>query len=77
MNSDQILNIIDKGEGINTEFKKSFNDDAIISLTAFANSKGGKLFIGISDTKQITGLDLGKETIQNWMNEIKIKLLHL
>jgi len=47
MNSEELLHIIKQGENHHTEFKKKFNDDTIISLAAFANSKGEKLLVGV------------------------------
>lgn len=72
MNS-TLLNIINRGESETLEFKTSFGDEAIISLVAFANTKGGEVYIGISDDGQIKGINIGKEIIQNWLNEIKNK----
>jgi ATP-dependent DNA helicase RecG len=62
-------------EGINTEFKTSFNDDVIISLVAFCNAKGGTVYVGITDNGEAKGVLLGKETIADWLNEIKNKTL--
>ncbi len=36
-------------EDIKTEFKQSFTDDVIIALVAFANAKGGKVYVGMRD----------------------------
>ena len=36
-------------EDIKTEFKQSFTDDVIIALVAFANAKGGKVYVGMPD----------------------------
>ena len=55
------------------EFKSNFNIATIETLTAFANTKGGFVFIGISDNKKIVGVDLAPESIQQWVNEIKSK----
>ena len=38
-----IEDIIKNREKENIEFKESFCDEAIISLTAFANTKGGRV----------------------------------
>jgi ATP-dependent DNA helicase RecG len=65
--------IIASGEGDTVEFKSRFNDNAIETLVAFSNAKGGKVLIGIDDNKHITGLTIGKETIQHTLNEIKNK----
>ena len=55
------------------EFKPSFNEDVIETLVAFANAKGGKVYIGVSDKGKLQGITIGKETIQNWINEVKTK----
>src|SRR5690554_1566090 len=65
--------IIEQGEDESTEFKTSFNDEVITSLVAFANTKGGVVYVGIKDNGTVKGIELGKETIQNWVNEIKNK----
>ena len=59
------------------EFKASFCDEVIISLVAFANTQGGSVYVGISDNGEIKGIEIGKETIQNWINEIKNKTVSL
>jgi ATP-dependent DNA helicase RecG len=68
-----IQHIIQQGENEQVEFKSSFSDEVIISLVAFANTKGGKVYVGIEDTGAIKGVQIGKETIQKWMNVIKSK----
>lgn len=55
------------------EFKSSFNVTVIESLVAFANSKGGTVYIGISDAGKVTGITLSTESVQNFINEIKSK----
>ena len=65
--------MLPKTESDRIEFKTSFNDDVIISLVAFSNTKGGVVYIGISDNGEVNGIQLGKETIQNWINKIKNK----
>lgn len=60
-------------EDIKTEFKQSFTDDVIIALVAFANAKGGKVYVGMRDNGTVCGVSLGKEAQQTWLNEIKQK----
>jgi len=43
-----ILSQISLGESQTTEFKLSFQKEVIVSVVAFANAKGGKIFIGVS-----------------------------
>ena len=57
-----------------TEFKSSFNDGVIESLTAFANTKGGRVLVGIADNGHpVKGFSIGDETLQKWVNEVKNK----
>ena len=55
------------------EFKTSFNEGVIETLVAFSNTKGGTVYIGITDTAEVKGISLGKETTAQWINEIKNK----
>ena len=73
MKPSELSNIIKLGENEQVEFKSSFNDETIESLVAFANTKGGTVIIGINDDGIITGVNVGKETIPKWINEIKQK----
>ena len=66
-----IQELIRGGESETVEFKTSFDQATIETLTAFANTKGGAVVIGLTDSGKIKGIQLGKETIQQWMNQIK------
>lgn len=55
------------------EFKKAFNEAVIEPIVAFSNSKGGTLFIGVTDHREIVGVTIGKESLVHWVNEIKSK----
>lgn len=57
MNKDEIQLIIEEGEGYRIEFKESMtNIDK--ELVAFANSSGGRIFLGITDDKEIKGVKI-------------------
>jgi len=66
-----IQRLIQQGEGQSIEFKTSFQKEVITTIVAFANANGGKVFIGVSDAGEILGLKLGKESLQNWINQVK------
>ncbi|MCD7816281.1 MAG: ATP-binding protein [Bacteroides sp.] len=55
------------------EFKQSFNAATIETLVAFANSKGGTVYVGMEDNGDVKGVLLGKERIAQIVNEIKFK----
>lgn len=67
----ELLKQIHDGEGQVTEFKSSFQKEVIESVVAFANTKGGKIYIGINDSGEIIGISIGEESIQNYINTIK------
>jgi len=56
-----------------TEFKLTFQEKVIETLAAFANTSGGVVYVGISDDGEVAGIETGKETIQKWLNDIKLK----
>ncbi|PCI61295.1 MAG: hypothetical protein COB35_06860 [Gammaproteobacteria bacterium] len=63
--------LINQGEGQSIEFKTSFQKEVIEAIVAFANTKGGKVLIGVSDSGDILGVQLGKESLQSWINQVK------
>src|ERR1017187_1578619 len=64
-------NLIQQGEGQRIEFKASFQKEVIASLVAFANTKGGLVLIGVTDTGHVTGVEVQAETLQGWVNQCK------
>src|SRR3990172_608722 len=70
MTKNEILDLIKKGETENTEFKEKFDREAIETAVAFANTIGGIIFIGVTDKAKVKGIQIGKETIKDWANQI-------
>lgn len=54
----KVLDMIENGEGLNVEYKQRFSTHEKIAkeIIAFANTRGGFLFIGIDDNKKIYGI---------------------
>ncbi len=73
MDLQELKSTINSGEIEKVEFKTSFNDTVIETLVAFSNFKGGVVLIGIDDNTTVKGIQTGKETLANWINEIKNK----
>lgn len=58
---EELLELIQNGEKIDVEFKLATNklpDSIFESICAFLNKNGGHIFLGVSDKKEIIGVDI-------------------
>ena len=55
----------------NIEFKKSWLQDHLKTICAFANSHGGKLYIGKDDKGKMVGISEYKKLMDDLPNKIK------
>lgn len=53
----QIIEMIQAGEGFHLEFKESLDKGFIEEVCAFANSSGGKILLGVSDDGTVKGFN--------------------
>ena len=51
------------GENEKVEFKTSFNQEVVEAVCAFANKRGGNIFIGLKSPEKVLGLQLGEESL--------------
>ena len=70
MSLDPIAKRLADGESETVEFKESFDDEAVETVAAFANARGGALLIGVTDAGTVKGAMIGKESIRDWANQI-------
>lgn len=63
MKNNYIIKLIEEGEHQQQDFKFAINDSRKIarSLVAFANSKGGRLLIGVKDNGKVAGVRTDEE----------------
>ncbi len=54
-----------------TEFKREYTDDIKYAVVAFANSEGGKIYIGINDDGSVRGVENADATILRVSNMIR------
>jgi ATP-dependent DNA helicase RecG len=71
METSELLELIEKGEDSQTQFKERFESIDVLAaeICAFSNSNGGNIIVGVSDDGEITGL--AKEEIHKlngWMS---------
>lgn len=69
--ADELAAALQQGESETCEFRSSFGEDALRTLCAFANTRGGVLWVGVRDDGAIVGVTLGKEAQRDWANQIR------
>ncbi|MCS6988581.1 MAG: ATP-binding protein [Chloroherpetonaceae bacterium] len=62
----ELLRLVEAGENQHVEFKRLVHSPEKIakSISAFANSAGGTILIGVDDDKRIVGIESEKETAE-------------
>ncbi|MFH1916037.1 MAG: ATP-binding protein [Nanoarchaeota archaeon] len=77
----EILNLIKTGEGLTLEFKENICSHLGKEICAFANTKGGKILLGVSDSGHISGIKITNELksqIQSYARNIDLPIaVHL
>lgn len=66
----KIFEIIAHGESETLEFKERFNTDVIEAAVAFANTRGGRILIGVSDNGKLIKQRFAKEVLRDYVNRI-------
>jgi ATP-dependent DNA helicase RecG len=68
-----IEELIERGETQSLEFKESLRlkDEIGETVSAFSNSDGGTVIVGVSDNGGVFGVDIGKNTLEEVANYIK------
>jgi ATP-dependent DNA helicase RecG len=67
---ERLRNALAQGEGDTIEFKPAFNDEARETICAFSNTRGGQLWIGVTNDRQVVGTSVGAETPRDWAHRI-------
>jgi len=73
MTEKQLKELIQQGESQNIELKSSLKlkEEIGETISAFANTSGGIIIIGVSDEGKILGVDIGKKTLEDLANWVK------
>jgi len=68
-----IEELIERGETQSLEFKESsgLKDEIGETVSAFSNSDGGTVIVGVSNSGGVHGVDIGKNTLEELANYIK------
>jgi len=72
MKEKYLTQIVGNSESLKAEWKPSLSqiNEIIEAISAFSNTEGGKVFIGISKSGKLLGLQIGKDTIEKLTNQI-------
>jgi len=70
----EIRELLRTGESETVEFKQSWTNDCLKTLSAFANTDGGAVLVGVNDAGQIIGWDGGDKDQQAIATRIGNKL---
>ena len=72
MESKKYLKLVGLAESTTIEWKKSLSvfHEIMETISAFSNTEGGKIFIGVSDDGDLLGVQIGKGTIEDLVNKI-------
>jgi len=76
MNPEELAMLLEEGEGYKIEFKEGISG-IDKDMVAFTNSSGGRIFLGITDDKQIKGINITnrlKTQIQDIANNCRPKV---
>jgi ATP-dependent DNA helicase RecG len=68
--NDELKELVEAGESETVEFKPTFNTDVIETAVAFANTRGGRILIGISDEGAPLAQSFGHEALRDYVNRI-------
>ncbi|MFH1077522.1 MAG: ATP-binding protein [Pseudomonadota bacterium] len=73
MDRDELQKLIEKGETHTVEFKESLGliDEIGEEISALSNSNGGTTLVGVTDNREIIGVQTGKKTLEDLANYIK------
>jgi len=73
MTEREIKKLIQTGESQSLEFKSSLKlrNEIGETISAFANTSGGVILIGVSDEGKILGVDIGRKTVEDLANWVK------
>ena len=70
MTKKDVLSFLKEGESQSLEFKESFGEEALETICAFANADGGVILVGVKDSAELVGLQVGRKTMEDWAHQI-------
>jgi len=72
--AERLKQALREGENERREFRRSFGREALRTLCALANTKGGEVWVGVGDDGTVVGASVGRESLRDWANKIREEL---
>ncbi len=75
--NDELMPLLQAGEGYHTEFKQNLDKSFVEEACAFANSGGGRILLGVADNGVIKGIDTSnamRSRVQDMLGQIEPRL---
>lgn len=73
MLNDNFFILLKENESDHLAFRLIFGNETIETVAAFANSQGGVVLLGVSESKEIEGVPNAKTKIDHWFHEISTR----
>jgi ATP-dependent DNA helicase RecG len=70
MNPSELKRLLADGESDTVEFKESLQEEALHTVGAFANTRGGTILLGVNDSGVPVGTTVGKSTLREITDRI-------
>jgi len=72
MDEKELVKSIEGGESEKLELKPSLSqiNEIVEAISGMANAKGGRIVIGVSKSGKVTGIEIGKDTVERLSNKI-------
>jgi len=70
MMASDIDKLLQSGEGETVEFKAQWTESVLETASAFANTRGGTLLVGVDDEGRVAGLDLSERTLRTFSDRL-------
>ena len=74
MDRDKIINVLEKEESNKLEFKERFSNSILKTISAFANTYGGLIIVGVNNRREVAGIDADDRNYQRILNTVINKL---
>jgi len=70
MTKKELKDLIKERENVELKTSLSLSNEIIQAISAFANTNGGKVAIGVNNSGKVLGVEIGKNTIEHLANKI-------